>query len=575
MKNNNEITSPNMKYITIILGYLIVFPFFGFSQSEDLKTNEEVMVIAPFNPTIRKAKRIHFLPQSDSNKAAKLEIDYITDPKIFPTNIPMEDLTAAKFVEDKTPNYSQNFVKLGYGLYSTPYAELFFNSKLSNESQVGVYAKYLATHGDIKEVAYSGNNNSKVKVWTKRIQKKFTTKLNVHYQRNEMQFYGFKPEDYPADLLKDTDNFKEDMKQIYNKVGVDVDLKGTYKKRYYNWDAQLNYNYYWDHFSSEEQLIDLKGYYESPVKIIKVEKQYFGANIKTQTYYTNQNFKGLFPAIDSSQGLFHGLYEFTPYYRMEHNNFKLKIAYKMQIGADSSDAYFYSVPEIHMNVSLLDDALSIYALLDGGLQNNSLQSLSQENPFMSPVVPIKYSKSKYRIRAGLKGHYTSSFDFNIYGEMADFENMPLYITDTNARFDNTFKVIYDGGRRYATAMELMYNKGDWNVNLNAQYNIYQMDTVAQAWQKPAFTSKLKISYHLLENLKLSALLIGQSKMYNYYKGEQTVNPWFDMSFKANYHWKRTLAFYLTVSNVLSNNYEIWYGYPVQSIGIMGGVSLAL
>ena len=559
----------------VFLGILMmVFPVLGQAQEGDLKSNEEVMVIAPFNPTIRKAHRILFLPETDTNKSEKLKINYITGPKIFPSNIPMEEMKAAKFVEKRPPNYSQNFVKLGYGLYATPYAELFFNSKMSKESQVGIYFKHLSTKGEIKEVAYSGNSRSIAEVWTQRIQKKHTTKLNFNFERNLIHYYGFYPEDYPDATAIVKDNFKEDIKQVYSKIGIGIDFKGAYDKRYKNWQAKLKYNYFWDHYESTEHILNIGGHFENPVEIIKADKQYVGISIGTQTIYTEQSYSWLYSTTDSSQGYFHGLYHAIPYYTLTNNNFSLKIGVKMEMAADSNAAEFNIAPLIKVDLGIADNDLRIYTLIDGGFYNNSLTSLSGENHFVSPHIPLKYSKSRYRIRAGIKGHYTSFFDFHLYGEMAGFENMPLFITDTLADYDNSYTVIYDGGSRYSVAAELLFKKGPWNVNLNTQYNAYNMDTATRAWHKPAFSSKLKISYYALENLKLTALLIGQSKMYNLYEGEKQVDAWFDMSFKADYHFKRTLAFFLTVSNILSNNYELWYAYPTQSIGVMGGVSLA-
>lgn len=98
-----------------------------------------------------------------------------------------------------------------------------------------------------------------------------------------------------------------------------------------------------------------------------------------------------------------------------------------------------------------------------------------------------------------------------------------------------------------------------------------MDTASRAWQKPNLLYKLNVSYYVLENLKVSGLLLGQGKMYNWYKGEQTVEPWMDFSLMADYHLNKNLGFFIKATNIFSDQYMIWYNYPVQSIGFMGGL----
>ena len=101
-----------------------------------------------------------------------------------------------------------------------------------------------------------------------------------------------------------------------------------------------------------------------------------------------------------------------------------------------------------------------------------------------------------------------------------------------------------------------------------------MDTATRAWQKPELTYQLKLSYHVLENMKVTGLLLGQSKMYALYQGEKTVDAWMDFNLMIDYHLSKNLGVYLNFNNIFSNEYQLWYGYPVQGFGVMGGVHFA-
>jgi hypothetical protein len=543
------------------------------AQVEELKTDEEVMVIAPFNPSISKASKINFSPKLDTNRADRLNIDYLTQPKLFETNYSVEKLTAAKFIDSRTPKYAQNYVRGGYGLYNTAYGELFINNQLSKESQMGVHVRHFSTNGGLDDYGWSANALTSAKVWTKHVQRKQTTHLAALYKRNQVHRYGFLLEDYPTELATTNNEFKEDIMQTYSHAGFDMKMLGTYDTRFRNWEFDFHYKYFWDRYKTQEHLFDYSAYYNHPVDWIDAESQHIGLEYGTQTYITNLNFNGLNPAIDSSSSYFHGVYDLAPYYKVNWESFSLELGAKLSMGLDSNTRVAVA-PRIKLDVGLMGDDLKLYLHAGGGYNNNSIYGLSTENNFITPVVPLQYSQNVYDVKLGLKGHYLSYIDYHLFAETASFKDMPMFITDTTAQFDNSFTVIYDGGQKIGAGLEVAFNTERWNVELMGKYQSFTMDTASQAWQKPNLIYKLKVGYYVLENLKVTGLLLGQGKMYNWYQGEKTVEPWMDFSLMADYHLNKNLGFFVKATNIFSDQYMVWYGYPVQSIGFMGGLHFA-
>jgi len=549
---------------------LLMLPIISMSQIQDLKSDEEVMVIAPFNPTISKAHKINFTPSSDTSHTHKLKIDYLTTPRLFETNFSLEKLTAAKFIDRKRTKDAQNYVKAGFGMYTSPYVEIFVNNVMSTRSQVGLHIRHLSTAGGIKEMAYSGSSLSSAEVWTKHIRRKQSTKVSVDYKRNQIHYYGFSPSDYPVELQSTSNDFKDDINQVYSHARLHLDMKGNFDKKTRDWAMDLSYKFFWDHFNSQEHLVDLKAYSDYPVSWLKSKEQYIGVAFSTQTYNTKQSFTGNFPVIDSAANYFHGLYDINPYYSFDFESISVKIGAKLSLALDTN-AHVGVAPIIKLDIRLLGDNLKLYGLVDGGFYNNSISSLSSANHFISPIVPLKYTETKYKVQAGLKGHYLSFLDFHTYVETTTFENMPMFITDTLSQFQNSFTTIYDGGSNLSAGMELLFKTDRWNVKFNGKYQSYTLDTSTRAWQKPEFLYELGVSYYVMENLKVTGLLIGQSKMYALYQGEKMVDQWMDFNLITDYHISKNLGLFLNVTNIFSNQYQIWYGYPVQGIGVLGGV----
>ena len=564
---------PLKKSALFMLILVLFYPLQIQAQVEDMKTDEEVMVIAPFNPNISKARKINFSPVIDTSRNERLQIDYLTQPMLFKTNYSVEKLTAAKFIDRRTPKYAQNYLRGGYGLYNTAYGELFINSNMSKASQVGIHLRHFSTNGGLDDYAYNGTSLNSAKVWTKHIQRKQSTHVAVDYQRNHIHRYGFLKDDYPLLLAATENDFKEDIKQTYSHVGFNLDMKGTFDTKFRDWQVKTAYQYFWDRFKTQEHLLDLTAYYEHPVDWIDVKSQHIGVEFSTQTYYSTLNYNGLFPAIDSTSNYFHGLYDLTPYYQLKWESISLELGAKLSMGLDSNSRVAVA-PRVKLDVGLMADQLRLYINADGGFKNNSMAHFAEENHFITPLVPLKYSQNTYLIQLGLKGHYQSYLDYHIFAETSSFKDMPMFITDTTSQFDNSFTVIYDGGQYIGAGAEVQFQTERWNVELLGKYQSYTMDTASRAWQKPALLYKLKVGYYVLENLKVTALLLGQSKMYHLYKGEQSIEPWMDFSLMADYHLNQNLGFFVKATNIFSDQYQIWYNYPVQSIGFMGGLHFA-
>jgi hypothetical protein len=557
----------NWKQLLIIV---FLLPIIGFAQVQELNTEEEVMVIAPFNPSISKANRLAFSPLPDTNHAQKIDLDYLTNPKLFATNFSLEKLAAAKFIDRRSPKYSQNFVKAGFGMYTMPYVELFINKKLKSDLLAGVHIRHLSSTGGVRDVAYSGYSLSSADIWAKQIRRKYTSKININYNRNQVHYYGFRLDDYPIELAKTSNDFKDDINQVYSHAGVSFDIKGNFDTKKRDWDVNLSYQYFWDYYQSQEHLVDLTAHYDHPVEWFDSEVQFIGLEFSTQTYQTNQSYSGNFPSIDTSTSYFHGLYDITPYYHIGFESVDVQLGAKLSMGLDTNTRVSVA-PMIKINIGIMRNQMTVYALADGGFYNNSMSSLSKENPYISPVIGLKYTKTKYHIQAGLKGRYLSYIDYHAYVETAAFEDMPMFVTDTSSQFNHTFTTIYDGGNKFGAGLELLFKTERWNVKLNGQYQSFTMDTASRAWQKPEFLYELGISYYVLENLKVTGVLQGQSKMYALYNGENIVEPWMDFSMMVDYHLKKNLGFFVNFSNIFSDQYYIWYGYPVQSFGVLGGV----
>jgi outer membrane receptor protein involved in Fe transport len=93
--------------------------------------------------------------------------------------------------------------------------------------------------------------------------------------------------------------------------------------------------------------------------------------------------------------------------------------------------------------------------------------------------------------------------------------------------------------------------------------------------------KLGASYLFAKKLKVWTELYYYGKRYarklyvfpySYYKDEE-LPSFFDINLGADYAVSDKFSVFLSATNLLNNNYDRFYSYPVQGINVMAGVSL--
>ncbi len=103
-------------------------------------------------------------------------------------------------------------------------------------------------------------------------------------------------------------------------------------------------------------------------------------------------------------------------------------------------------------------------------------------------------------------------------------------------------------------MDLAYHKPLSEINFGASY---------------LFKRKLKVWTELFYYGKRYARVIKVLTPYF----DQELDSFFDINLGADYALSDKFSVFLSVTNLLNNNYERFYSYPVQGVNVTGGVAL--
>lgn len=564
-------TSKNIKkgFIFQILIFIVfsIFTSKTYCQLNDDKN--EVTVIASYEPTISDAFKINFYPNIMDTTYDKPNFVYTINSKIIPTSFMLEPIKPAKIVGEPITKLYKNLIKAGFGNYLTPYIEIYANSVRSKSYSFGVHARHLSSSGSIKDYAESKYSNNALELYGMKYFKKSTLDAEVYFHRDVVNYYGFKPVDFPA--------FKGDIKQRYAIIGINASYYSNYvDSNLLNHKIGFGFYNLSDRYSSHENNLKFNFDLDKNLKLFDFsEKQTIG--IKTSIdYYNNGGAVG--SSINSA------VFGFKPYISTNFHDYLFYAGIDMYIVTSTGVATkLHLYPKLEAALNVIPKILKVYGGISGGIERNSFKSLSDENPFINTNIPLGYSNNKFEIYAGINSSLTKTIDFSASISNSTIDGMPLFVTDTNSVInapDNQFTVVYDKVNRLKINSAFMF-KYDEKLNFILSANLYRYSTdkEAEAWHKPGFEASLSARYNINNKIIARADIFTFTKSYartfnNNVMVIREIDGMVDANIGIEYRYSKILSGFLNINNLTAGRYEKWYNYPNQRFNMMLGFTYA-
>lgn len=535
---------------------------------------EEITVVAPYQPVVPDAFKINVSPRIPDEGLVKPQFNYSILEKDFKVDPVLDPITPAKIQGESITKLYKNYIKAGIGNYGTPYLDFFANKLRSKKSAFGVRLKHISSAGKIKDYAYPGNSNSEISAYGKRFMPSHTLTTDVYYKRRGVHFYGFRPDEFPDLELKN-----KDIRQTYNNLGVTAELKSNYSgDRKLNHTVGLGYSFLADHYKTSESNIRFNAGLDLRTEFFDFsEREKLGLDLGLDYFLTS----------DSTATHNSGILRIAPYYNLGFDQYYFKIGLIADIQSDSvSSGHFY--PVIRAEVKVIEDHLITYAGLYGGLEKNSLHSLSDANPFIASTMDRRFTNNKISQYGGVKGRISKNFDYNVSFINSTVRGMAFFVNDTASALgeglNNQFTVVYDDVKHTRLIAEFGYHYQDKvNVMLRGQYNDYFLDNEDEAWHKPGLQVSLGVNYNMQDKIYARAELFTRSKMYaKVYEYDiltggmemkaEELKAMIDLNLGFEYRYSKVLSGFLNLNNLLGQRYYHWYNYPSYRFNLLLGVT---
>ncbi len=547
-----------MRSIANILAFLFIAMGYSTINAQDTTiTIQDVTVVSDYIPFLAPANKETTPPVAEQPEAKLPSLTYSIIPVQFITTSKLDIPVALQMGKNYVPTLKNNHIRLGFGNYASPLAEIYLHNLRNEYGAYGLSFKHLSANGP-DNAKFSDNTAN---IFGKRFFKKGTLYAGINYARNAVRYYGLN-DTFPSIPATDDDSTK----QVFNTIGANGGWESKeWGKKKMKFSAGASYYNITDSWGVQENDLIINSSFKTNIKkndVLRINLSY--------------NYSGY---QDSVTTIGRHFVDIKPRYHLNNKKFKLALGVNSTIYSDTASPVFYFFPTIEGEYEIEKQNLVALAGISGNLQKNSFRNFMHENPFIGNQNNLNNTVNRLELYAGLRGNAGANFGFTTRVFYNRYNDMVVFISDSNVL--RRFKPLFLDMDVVRFNAEIGYQYSE-KVRINLTGNFYNYnvsDSAQKAWQLPTAEIKLNTTYNIGNKLLFSAdvFFMNQRPVTNEFATASIPNlkAFADFNLGMEYRYRKTLSLFFTVNNISSVRYQRWYNYPVLGINIMGGITFSL
>jgi hypothetical protein len=552
---------------------LLLFGFQVISAYSQQTGGEEITVVAPYQPTVSDAFKINVSPRIPDEKLIKPELKYSLLSKLLVTPPELETIVPARIEGESVSKLQNNYARVGFGNYATPFIDFYANKLRSKTSSFGVRLNHISSSGRIKNYAYPGQSRSEIAAFGKQFFQNHTLSAEAYAKRRGIHFYGYKPDDFPG-----LDLANKEIGQAYTRLGLNTGFESNYTTgNLVNHRFGLGYYHLFDKYKTSENNLLFTTSIDKQMEFFSFsDTEKLGVDFEVD-FNTNK---------DTLQKYNSSIERISPYYHLQFDQYRFEVGLNTSIRSDSN-AKVHVYPMVKVEVTVVEEHLVTFAGISGNLDRNSLRSFSDENPFIISTIQKEFTNRKIEQFGGLKGRVTRYLDYSIGFMSSTVKNMPFFVNDTLSALgdglNNQFTVVYDDVKYTRLFGEFGFQYKDLvRSRLKIQYNDYFLDNEDRPWHKPGLEVTLSADYNIQNKILVHAALFTNNGAYarlfeedaegEVIVKEEKLKGLADMNLGIEYRYSNALSGFVNFNNILGRQYFQWYNYPSYRFNMLLGVT---
>ncbi len=403
-----------------------------------------------------------------------------------------------KLKQENKSNVYGGYLRVGYGNYVSPLLEAYYNTRRDKNKLVGAHAYLTSSDKGPVDGRNSGGGSSGISVFGRSFSKGISLSGNAGFENRSTHFYGY-PEGAEVEASS--------IKQSFNLIKIAGALSNA-KNSDFAYRLGAGVSHLGDKYDAKETEIDLE--FSSSYEIdedskINVKGDYFLINRKDVA--VEKKARSLFVVSPS--------FAFVPI-----EDLKVSVGFILAFENDSIDSKSTHVyPDIKASYPITP-TIDAVASLSGGMEKVSLQSLSYENLWLAPNVPIFHTNKTFDFNVGLNAKLGNKVSAHSGLAIANLKNW-YYFVNTDAD-QAKFTTLYDGGsgtKRANLYAALSFVQSETaKFMLRADLFKYSTSRVGEAWHRPTYKVTANASYNLYQKFLFNLDVIAQGGM----KGQESI-----------------------------------------------------
>lgn len=529
--------------------------FLGMSTSifaqKDTTKKQVIDIISSFKPVISNSPKVNFSATYLAADTVKYIAPYsIPSLNLFFSYQPVSLKPLALNKDSVLHLGIRNFLKVGYGNLSSPFASAGFSLGDGVKSLVNLSANYLALNGGIVNQNYAQLNAKISASYFTNTDEVFGS-LGMNQQ--DYHFYGY---DHSLlsfskqDVLQHFDNFHA-MVGVRNKVSNDLGIK---------YSPLVEFNL----FNNLNKLGENSFRFDIPIE--KSINDLFSVKLSVKADINSYSSKNGIDNIHFNNSIF----QLSP----EVIYYSKSILLHGGLSPAWDDGKLFVLPNFYGEAKVNNVPLILQAGYTGQFQCNSFRNLSVINPYLHSFSFQRNTKETEGY-VGFKSSAGKHLNFSAKISLINYSNLPLYINDTSS--DNkAFLISYESSLnsfRFHADVSFI-NSDQFSITSGITFNGYNQPKDNQkAWG--TIPMEIINTFHWQASkqlqLKTDCKLFSGGPYLQKNNYQQILANGADVSVGAEFAINKNFSAWLDVNNLLNNKYERWHNYPVFGIQVIGGV----
>ena len=518
----------------------------------DTSNPKEVLITSSFKPSLRNAAKINFSATTPFVDTTKLILSYrIPSQNLFFSYQPVPIKPLALAADSAYAWQNNQYVKLGFGSFSTPYAELGLSFGDGLSHIVSVNAQHVSSKGNINFQEFGKTAIGVSTIINTADHLSYTGKL--HFNNSTQYLYGFQPSTLSFS--------KDNLLQSFNTFGLAFGVENTEPTiAGFNYHPEIEAFYFSANGKANETNLIITAPFSKTFD--EVYNLSMGLNADIATYNNTTNTK----VLQFNDNVFY----INPSIGVNKPNLKINLG----VSPTWNNQQFSMLPNISAEAKIKSSNISVELGWLGTYQIHSLRTLAGINPFIElPTSDILNTKIAEQY-IGFKGSAGNHLSFKARLSLLQLFDQPLFTN--NITDGKTFNIVYDTKiQAIKLHAEAAYREQE-KFSVIGALNLFEYSSLTN-YEKAYGLIPMEISgtfkWKMLKSvdIKAEAFLRDGSAFLNKSLQSGKLTPSADLNLGANIKLLPQLSFWLQMNNLLNNTYQRWNQYEVLGFNVLGGV----